>query len=116
MDLSPLVVVPKVVRPLEEQLPNESRKLWDEVTSNLLKKEFSEATRMKQVIEQKQRDIAAERKRTNQPFVPAYFEYVTLRSDYSHKSDGLCRADISSGEPALTEEGKRAMAEMFAAV
>ena len=55
--------MPKSVRPLSGQHPNESRKLWEHVTSNLLKKEFSEATRVKLAIEQKQRDIAAERKK-----------------------------------------------------
>lgn len=63
MDLSTLRVIPKSVRPLEKQLPFESRKLWESVTDNLLKKEFSEATRAKIAIEQKQRDDAAERKK-----------------------------------------------------
>lgn len=63
IDLSTLLVVPKEVRPLEKQLPRESRKLWENVTSNLLKKEYSEATREKVAIEQRQRDEAAERKR-----------------------------------------------------
>jgi hypothetical protein len=58
-----LQVIPKEVRPLEKQLLTESRKLWENVTDNLLKKEYSEATREKVVIEQKQRDEAAERKR-----------------------------------------------------
>lgn len=63
IDLSTLSVIPKVVRPVEKQLPHESRKLWDSVTDKLLKKEFSEATREKVAIEQKQRDEAAERKK-----------------------------------------------------
>jgi hypothetical protein len=64
------------------------------VTSNLLKKEYSEATKIKQAIEQKQRDVAAER--TNQQFVPVYFD-----------------PDISSGAPALTKEGRKVMDEML---
>lgn len=63
IDLSTLHIIPKFVRPLEKQLPFESRKLWESVTHNLLKKEFSEATRAKITIEQKQRDDAAERKK-----------------------------------------------------
>ena len=63
IDLSQLQSVPKVVRPLEKQLHNESRKLWENVTSKLLSKEYSEATKHKQAIEQKQRDEAADRKR-----------------------------------------------------
>lgn len=64
MDLSALQVIPKIVRPLDLQLPHESRKLWDTVTDKLVKREFSEATREKIAIEQRQRDEAAERKRT----------------------------------------------------
>ena len=63
LDLSTLHVIPKVVRPLEKQEPRESRKLWENVTNNLLNKEYSEATKEKIVIEQRQRDEAAERKR-----------------------------------------------------
>ena len=62
IDISTLHPVPKAVRPLESQLPTESRKLWDPVTSRLLKKEYSEATKFKQAIEQKQRDDATERR------------------------------------------------------
>ncbi len=64
IDLSTLQVVPKSVRALEKQLPYESRKLWEKVTDKLIKKEFSDATKEKVVIEQRQRDIAAERKRS----------------------------------------------------
>ena len=63
LDLSSLHVIPKVVRPLEKQEPRESRKLWEKVTNNLLNKEYSEATKEKIEIEQRQRDEAAERKR-----------------------------------------------------
>ena len=63
VDVSELRVVPKEVRPLEKQHPFESRNLWRKVTENLLKKEFSEATKEKVAIEQKQRDDAAERKK-----------------------------------------------------
>ena len=63
IDVSTLQPIPKSVRPLEKQQPRESRKLWENVTDNLIKKEFSEATKEKVVIEQRQRDEAAERKR-----------------------------------------------------
>lgn len=36
--------------------------MWDPVTKNLLSKNWGEATRQKQVIEQRQRDIAAKLK------------------------------------------------------
>jgi hypothetical protein len=63
IDTSVLQVVPKQVRPLEKMLPGESRKLWEKVTSNLLKKDYSEATKEKVAIEQRQRDEVAERKK-----------------------------------------------------
>lgn len=94
IDIDALSVVPKSVRPVSEQLPDESRKLWDGVTSNLLSKNFGEATKIKQAIEQRQRDIAAQRKAKNEEFVPTYFE-----------------ADISSGKPALTAAGRQAVQE-----
>ncbi|KAI0747013.1 hypothetical protein C8Q80DRAFT_1178825 [Daedaleopsis nitida] len=94
LDLSTLHTIPKTVRPLEKQLPDESRKLWETVTSRLVKKEYSEATKHKLAIEQKQRDDAAERKRKGTPFVPKYFE-----------------KDISTGAPVLTAEGRKAIEE-----
>jgi len=94
IDLTPLRVVPKRVRPISKQLPTESRRLWDAVTSRLLRKEFGEATRAKQVIEQRQRDEAAERKRRGLEFMPRYFE-----------------KDIQSGVPTLTQAGKDALEE-----
>ncbi|KAH8101780.1 hypothetical protein BXZ70DRAFT_931897 [Cristinia sonorae] len=92
IDVSTLHVIPKVVRDLEKQLPTESRKLWDGVTSRLLAKEYSEATKHKLAIEQKQRDDAALRKAKGQKFVPVYFE-----------------SDIETGIPTLTEAGRKAL-------
>ncbi|KAF5314203.1 hypothetical protein D9758_018947 [Tetrapyrgos nigripes] len=63
IDLSTLFPVPKQVRPLDRQEKYECRKLWEGVTSRLLKEEFSEATKEKVVIEQRQRDEAGERRR-----------------------------------------------------
>jgi len=94
LDLNALQVVPKAVRPLEKQLPHESQKLWENVTSKLLKKEFSDATKEKVTIEQRQRDLAAERKRTGAEFIPRYFE-----------------KDISKGFTTLTPEGWKAVKE-----
>ena len=73
LDVSSLHIIPKVVRPLEKQDPRESRKLWQKVTSNLLKKEYSEATKEKIEIEQRQRDEAAERKRKGLLYVVSFF-------------------------------------------
>ncbi|KAJ7054499.1 hypothetical protein C8F01DRAFT_491872 [Mycena amicta] len=94
LDLSLVHVIPKTVRPLEKQLPHESRKLWESVTSRLLKKEFSDATREKVAIEQRQRDEAAERKRKGQTFIPRYFD-----------------SDMEKGYSTLTEAGRKAVEE-----
>ncbi|KAF9486277.1 hypothetical protein BDN70DRAFT_794567 [Pholiota conissans] len=94
IDLSVLGVMPKTVRPLEKQHPRESRKLWETVTDNLTKKEFSEATKEKVNIEQRQREEAAERKRKGIEFVPRYFE-----------------KELDDGYAALTQEGLAAVDE-----
>ncbi|KAF8645827.1 hypothetical protein AX16_007550 [Volvariella volvacea WC 439] len=94
LDLRTLGIVPKMVRPLEKQLERESRKLWFNVTDKLIKKEFTEATKEKVAIEQRQREEAAERKRKGVEFVPRYFD-----------------KDISKGYAALTEEGWKAVKE-----
>jgi len=73
IDLTPLRVVPKRMRPISKQLPTESGRLWDSVTSRLLCKEFGEATRAKHIIEQRQRDEAAERKRRGLEYVDHFF-------------------------------------------
>jgi len=97
IDISTLYPVPKAVRPLENQLPTESRRLWDPVTSGLLRKEYSEATKFKQAIEQRQRDDAAERKNKGIEFIPVYFQ-----------------KDIDNGIPQLTAEGRKAVEEELA--
>ncbi|KAG9090602.1 hypothetical protein FRC06_000956 [Ceratobasidium sp. 370] len=97
IDLANLAVMHKHVRPIDSQLPNESHRLWEHVTKNLLSKNYSEATRVKQGIEQKQRDDSAARKAKGEEFVPVYFE-----------------PDISNGQPVLTTEGRRAVEEELA--
>jgi hypothetical protein len=62
LDLDLLALIPKSVRPMEEQEEQESRKLWDPVTQQLLGKNWSQATNEKLVIEQRQRDLSAKRK------------------------------------------------------
>ncbi|KAF7338731.1 hypothetical protein MSAN_02195300 [Mycena sanguinolenta] len=95
LDVSTLEVMPKTVRPLEKQIPYESRKLWENVTSKLLKKEFSDATKEKVNIEQRQRDMAADRKKKGVQFVPQYFE--------PGLEGGYC-ALTSAGRTAVEEE------------
>ncbi|KAF5338219.1 hypothetical protein D9758_012873 [Tetrapyrgos nigripes] len=68
IDLSTLFPVPKQVRPLDRQEKYECRKLWE----GLLVEEFSEATKEKVVIEQRQRDEAGERRRKGEDYANAH--------------------------------------------
>ncbi|ORY30228.1 hypothetical protein BCR39DRAFT_564947 [Naematelia encephala] len=92
IDLDHLALIPKHVRPLEEQEPEESRKLWDPVTQALLAKRWNDATQQKQIIEQKQREKAAQRKAKDEVYVSKFFE-----------------ADWVDGRPRLNAEGRRAV-------
>ncbi|KAJ9092056.1 hypothetical protein QFC19_008830 [Naganishia cerealis] len=92
IDLAHLGMTPRSVRPLSEQEERESRRLWDPVTTHMNVKNWSEATKQKQSIEQRQRDIAHELKQKGIEHQPVYFEQ-----------------DISSGKPTLSEEGRKAV-------
>lgn len=65
IDLNPLYPIAKIVPPMEDQLPNESRRFWDGVTAAILNKQFGLATQLKTELEEKQRAKAAERKEKN---------------------------------------------------
>jgi oxysterol-binding protein-related protein 9/10/11 len=96
IDLVPLMPVPKIVPPETEQLPNESRRFWYDVTDSILSKRFADATRIKQEIEQKQRDKAKSREEKNEPFEPRFFVEATTKS----------------GKPELTEDGAKTLDKM----
>lgn len=91
IDLTPLQSVPKTVRPISRQLPDESRRLWESVTTRLLSKEYGEATRAKHVIEQRQRDEAAERKRRGVEWVSLFFAFSTPECVNGLAGAGTCR-------------------------
>jgi hypothetical protein len=115
IDLTPLQAVPKAVRPISKQQPTESRRLWDSVTNRLLRKEYGEATRAKHVIEQRQRDEAAERKRRGVECVlyrPLFFPpCVLIWTGLSRFVPRYFEKDIQSGVPTLTQAGKDALNE-----
>ncbi|KAF2685817.1 hypothetical protein K458DRAFT_417021 [Lentithecium fluviatile CBS 122367] len=93
IDLNPLFPMPKNIPPLEEQLPNESRKFWDNVTSAIVNKQYGLATTLKQEIEEKQRAKAAERKNENREWQPRFFT----------------GALTPVGKPDLTADGEEAL-------
>ncbi|KRZ02564.1 Oxysterol-binding protein-related protein 9 [Trichinella zimbabwensis] len=76
LDVRKLDPTGKLCRPIGEQKPNESRRLWRHVTAALKDKDVHRATRCKFWLEQKQRDAAARRALANVPWKPKLFEEV----------------------------------------
>jgi hypothetical protein len=74
-------------------LSNESLKFWGQVTNAIVDKQFTEATRIKQEIEERQRQKAAERKEKQEEWKPRFFT----------------GAVTPLGKPELTEEGQKAL-------
>ncbi|CRG83279.1 Oxysterol-binding protein-like protein 1 [Talaromyces islandicus] len=93
IDLVPLFPSPKVVPPEELQLSNESRKFWSQVTTAILDKQYGQATKYKQDLEERQREKAAARKERNEDWKPRFFT----------------GAVTPLGKPDLTDEGKKAL-------
>lgn len=95
-DMGPLTVVPKDVPPLDVQLPNESRRFWKDVTAAIKGKQFGQATTLKQEIEEKQRQKAADRKTKEEEWKPRFFTGVVT----------------PVGKPDLTDDGQQALEGM----
>jgi oxysterol-binding protein-related protein 9/10/11 len=93
IDLTPLMPVPKICPPPEEQLPNESRRFWKDLTAAIQEKRYADANKIKQDIEQRQREKVAERKGQNVEWKPRFFSQVAEEG----------------GQPHLSEEGKLAL-------
>nr|CDS33023.2 oxysterol binding protein 9 [Hymenolepis microstoma] len=73
VDTKALPTMKKQVRPRSNQLPNESRKMWESVTLNLKQGNIDAATDAKSLLEQRQRREAAARLEARQRWVPSYF-------------------------------------------
>lgn len=93
IDLSELWPAPKIIPPVDSQLPNESRMIWAPVTDAILAKQYTQATDYKTEIEERQRKKTAERKERNEEWQPRFFTTATT----------------PSGRPQLTEDGKVAL-------
>ncbi|KAF2768521.1 hypothetical protein EJ03DRAFT_328182 [Teratosphaeria nubilosa] len=93
VDVQPLRPVPKTCPPEDKQLPNESRRFWNDVTEKISEKQFNAATNKKQELEEVQRQKAAERKAEGRDWSPRFFTQVT----------------DSNGKPELTEEGRKVL-------
>jgi hypothetical protein len=77
IDLNPLEPQKKICPPDEEQLPNESRRFWHDVTQAIMNKQYSTATTRKQELEEAQRQVAAKRKEEMKSWIPIYFTKVS---------------------------------------
>lgn len=98
VDIVPLYPVPKLVPPDEVQLPNESRRFWGDITEAILTKQFNLATRLKQELEERQREKARKRKERGETWSPRFF----------------VRPISPSGKPELTQEGRVAFQKLHA--
>ena len=92
--------MPKVVPTLDQQLPNESRRFWADVTDAIVSKDFAKATAVKQEIEERQRQKAAERKASKIEWKPRFFTAAT----------------DPPGKPELTADGKEALVRLHKGV
>ncbi|KAL4792311.1 hypothetical protein BDV19DRAFT_256753 [Aspergillus venezuelensis] len=99
IDITPLFPVAKSLPPDENQLSNESRKFWSGVTEAILDKKYSQATKLKVEIEDRQRQKAAERQEKNEEWKPRFFT----------------GAVTPLGKPALSDEGIKALEGLRAA-
>ncbi|XP_005873192.1 PREDICTED: oxysterol-binding protein-related protein 11 [Myotis brandtii] len=73
VDLTKLAVTKKRVRPLEQQDPFESRRLWKNVTDSLRESEIDKATEHKRTLEERQRAEERHRIETGTPWKTKYF-------------------------------------------
>jgi len=106
MDVTPLLPVAKKCPSLAQQLPNESRRFWNDVTEFIQGKQFAQATTRKQQLEEVQRQRAAERDAAGKKWHPRFFTTATeadgraiLSEDGKKVMDGLQKEDYALAEP-----------------
>jgi len=76
VDTKTMPIIKKRVKTIDQQLPNESRRLWKEVTYHLKQKDVETATSFKHKLEQKQREEAKERKEQGAKWETKHFHEV----------------------------------------
>ncbi|XP_065183237.1 oxysterol-binding protein-related protein 9-like [Sycon ciliatum] len=76
VDTKRMDIIKKLVRPLEDQDEFESRRLWDNVTQNLLTDNIEAATEFKAKLEERQRREAKERKEQGVEWVHKLFHSI----------------------------------------
>lgn len=93
LDLNPLSVASKNLPPEDSWLPNESMRFWAGITTAIKGKQFGEANRLKQELEERQRTKAKEREESKTQWTPRFFT----------------TAMAANGKPDLTDEGRKTM-------
>ncbi|CEQ42372.1 SPOSA6832_04190, partial [Sporobolomyces salmonicolor] len=89
-------VTQKSVAPEDQQLPNESRRLWSKVTSAIKAKDLDAATEAKTAIEDAQREAAREREEKGETFQPKFFKLSDKGEWRPNFSQPSCRRQTRS--------------------
>eukprot|EP00096_Caligus_rogercresseyi_P004302 TRINITY_DN18515_c0_g1_i1.p1 TRINITY_DN18515_c0_g1~~TRINITY_DN18515_c0_g1_i1.p1 ORF type:complete len:730 (-),score=209.52 TRINITY_DN18515_c0_g1_i1:163-2292(-) len=76
VDVNETLILPKACKSIREQSPNESRRMWREVTRHLKEVNIDKATEAKFSLEQKQREDAAKRKASAEEWKTKLFKKV----------------------------------------
>lgn len=84
VDTTTLATTKKIVQPIQQQEPFESRRLWKEVTLALKNKDVNKATSSKTFLEEKQRREASERLHSGQAWKPRLFHLEGEHWAYDH--------------------------------
>jgi hypothetical protein len=74
------------VDPIAKQKDNESRRVWHGATKNIRSGDFVEATKQKNLVEENQRKVAAQRKENSVEWRPQLFESV--KGHWEYKKQG----------------------------
>ncbi|KAF3985583.1 hypothetical protein FT663_05238 [Candidozyma haemuli var. vulneris] len=106
LDTKQTQTYPLQVKPMDEQLPHESRKLWDSTIKALGENDHRTATDEKFKIEEEQRVKARERAETGEQFEPKIFRKVDGEIPFIVN----CSVDVSNDSP---EEMKFKLNELF---
>ncbi|CAJ0745761.1 10273_t:CDS:2, partial [Entrophospora sp. SA101] len=97
----------KKVKPISKQRPLESCNVWKPVTTVLFQKDYTKATKEKQIIEERQRQKVAEYK-SNKEFNAAYFKLPII--------DGKNTVVVSGGGVVVTVFGGGVVVDVISGV
>ena len=76
LDMTQLKPHDKHTKPIDQQEEHESRRLWRGVADRIKAQDYSEATRLKRDMEDKQRKEEKERKAKHEPYISKWFGFL----------------------------------------